>query len=176
MSLRIIHVSQRYSRAFSPTSILLTCPNCPAKRFREFINLPAYLDIKPNDDTIDILGFLAFEMVRALCVGGLAVKRALEESYQAVEITGAKRKAPSSDQGVESPAKRRRSLSPESGGAWGSVPGSSLFLPPPEARRALRPTHIQEAFAKMQRDWAHQRGSGMRNWRGGLVRTRVALI
>ncbi|KAG8679789.1 Transcription initiation protein spt3 [Ceratobasidium sp. 394] len=148
-----------------------------AKRFREFINLPAYLDIKPNDDTIDILGFLAFEMVRALCVGGLAVKRALEESYQAVEITGAKRKAPSSsDPGAESPAKRRRSLSPESGGAWGSVPGSSLFLPPPEARRALRPTHIQEAFAKMQRDWAHQRGSGMRNWRGGLVRTRVALI
>ncbi|QRW01418.1 Transcription initiation factor IID, 18kD subunit [Ceratobasidium sp. AG-Ba] len=146
-----------------------------AKRFREFINLPAYLDIKPNDDTIDILGFLAFEMVRALCVGGLAVKRALEESHQAVEITGAKRKAPS-DSGADSPAKRRRSLSPESGGAWGSVPGSSLFLPPPEARRALRPTHIQEAFAKMQRDWAHQRGSGMRNWRGGLVRTRVSLI
>ncbi|CAE6463912.1 unnamed protein product [Rhizoctonia solani] len=146
-----------------------------AKRFREFINLPAYLDIKPNDDTIDILGFLAFEMVRALCVGGLAVKRALEESYQAVEITGAKRKAP---EGAElSPGKRRRrSSSPESGGAWGSVPGSSLFLPPPEARRALRPAHIQEAFAKMQRDWAHQRGSGMRNWRGGLVRTRVALI
>ncbi|QRW15787.1 fumarylacetoacetate hydrolase domain-containing protein 2 [Rhizoctonia solani] len=135
-----------------------------AKRFREFINLPAYLDIKPNDDTIDILGFLAFEMVRALCVGGLAVKRALEESYQAVEITGAKRKAP---EGAESsPGKRRRrSMSPESGGAWGSVPGSSLFLPPPEARRALRPAHIQEAFAKMQRDWAHQRGSGMRNWR-----------
>ncbi|CEL59282.1 SAGA complex subunit spt3 OS=Schizosaccharomyces pombe (strain 972 / ATCC 24843) GN=spt3 PE=1 SV=2 [Rhizoctonia solani AG-1 IB] len=146
-----------------------------AKRFREFINLPAYLDIKPNDDTIDILGFLAFEMVRALCVGGLAVKRALEESYQAVEITGAKRKAP---EGAESsPGKRRRrSMSPESGGAWGSVPGSSLFLPPPEARRALRPAHIQEAFAKMQRDWAHQRGSGMRNWRGGLVRTRVSLI
>lgn len=147
-----------------------------AKRFREFINLPAYLDIKPNDDTIDILGFLAFEMVRALCVGGLAVKRALEESYQAVEITGAKRKAPSTESTTESPGKRRRSSSPESGGAWGSVPGSSLFLPPPEARRALRPAHIQEAFAKMQRDWAHQRGSGMRNWRGGLVRTRVSLI
>ncbi|KAG9074633.1 Transcription initiation protein spt3, partial [Ceratobasidium sp. 370] len=131
-----------------------------AERFREFINLPAYLDIEPNDDTIDILGFLAFEMVRALCVGGLAVKRALEESYQAVEITGAKRKAPSSsDPGVEPPVKRRRSLSPESGGAWGSVPGSSLFLPPPEARRALRPAHIQEAFAKMQRDRAHQHGS-----------------
>ncbi|KAG8715847.1 Transcription initiation protein spt3 [Ceratobasidium sp. 423] len=135
-----------------------------AKRFREFINLPAYLDIKPNDDTIDILGFLAFEMVRALCVGGLAVKRALEESYQAVEITGTKRKAPEATE--SSPGKRRRrSSSPESGGAWGSVPGSFLFLPPPEARRALRPAHIQEAFAKMQRDWAHQRGSGMRNWR-----------
>ncbi|KAG9076543.1 Transcription initiation protein spt3 [Ceratobasidium sp. 370] len=44
---------------------------CKAERFCEFINLPAYLDIKPNNDTIDILGFLVFEMVRALCAGGL---------------------------------------------------------------------------------------------------------
>ncbi|PWN91177.1 TFIID-18kDa-domain-containing protein [Acaromyces ingoldii] len=49
------------------------------KRFREFINAGAYLDVKPNDDIIDILGFLAFETVRELCLGALAIKQALEE-------------------------------------------------------------------------------------------------
>ncbi|KAL1408906.1 Transcription initiation protein spt3 [Vanrija albida] len=36
-----------------------------ARRFRDFINFSAYLDVRPNDDIIDILGFLAFEMVSA---------------------------------------------------------------------------------------------------------------
>ena len=50
-----------------------------AKRFREYLNLPPHLDLRA-DDTVDILGFLAFEMVRSLCVGGLEVKRSHEES------------------------------------------------------------------------------------------------
>lgn len=49
------------------------------KKFREFINAGAYLDVKPNDDIIDILGFLAFEVVRELCVGAVALKQSLEE-------------------------------------------------------------------------------------------------
>ncbi len=32
-------------------------------------------------DTVDIVGFLAFEMVRSLTLAGLAVKKSLEESY-----------------------------------------------------------------------------------------------
>ena len=51
----------------------------PGKKFREFINTGAYLDVKPNDDIIDILGFLAFEVVRELCVGAVALKQSLEE-------------------------------------------------------------------------------------------------
>ncbi|CAD6893770.1 unnamed protein product [Tilletia laevis] len=52
-----------------------------SKKFRDFINAPAYLDgNKPSDDIIDILGFLAFEVVRELCEGALEVHRELEET------------------------------------------------------------------------------------------------
>lgn len=37
------------------------------------------MDVKPNDDIIDILGFLAFEVVRELCVGAVTLKQSLEE-------------------------------------------------------------------------------------------------
>ncbi|KAF8592732.1 TFIID-18kDa-domain-containing protein [Ramaria rubella] len=139
------------------------------KRFREFLNLPTHLDLKQNDDTIDIVGFLAFEMVRALTIGGLGVKRSLESRSSDVPITLGKRKVSGGNDG---PNKKPRADSPDTF----SPPLSTLFLPPPEARTALRPEHIQDSFSRMQRDWAHTRSSGMRNWRGGLVRTGVALI
>lgn len=50
-----------------------------SKKFREFINAGAYLDVKPNDDIVDVLGFLAFEVVRELCVGAIALKNSFEE-------------------------------------------------------------------------------------------------
>lgn len=146
-----------------------------AKRFREFLNLPTHLDLKANDDTVDIVGFLAFEMVRALTIGGLEVKKSLEESYlledhSASPVLG-KRKAGG---GLDASNKRRREDSPERDDY--TLPVCSLFLAPPESRTPLRPEHIQDAFARMQFDWAHHRSAGMHNWRGGLVRTRVSLI
>lgn len=39
------------------------------KKFREFISSSTYLDHKPNDDIVDILGFLAFEVVREITLG-----------------------------------------------------------------------------------------------------------
>jgi len=134
--------------------------------------LPSSLDLsKGTDDTIDIVGFLAFEMVRALTIGGLAAKKALEDSavLDASPVLG-KRKA---NGALESASKRFRDDSPE---ADYVPPSSSLFAPPPEARTALRPEHIQDAFGRMQGDWAHLRSAGMRNWRGGLARTGVSLI
>jgi transcription initiation protein SPT3 len=61
---------------------------------------------------------------------------------------------------------------------WGGAPTptSSLFLAPPEARTPLTPQHIQDAFTRMQRDQSQIKRAGMRNWRGGLVRTRIGLI
>lgn len=146
-----------------------------AKRFREFLNLPSHIDLKAADDTIDIVGFLAFEMVRALTLGGLDVKRSLEElaHQDHSSPTLGKRKATG---GIESNVnKRRREESPDRDADW-IQSASSLFLPPLEARTPLRPEHIQDAFARMQNDWAHHRSGGMRNWRGGLVRTSVSLI
>ncbi|TFK72039.1 TFIID-18kDa-domain-containing protein [Pluteus cervinus] len=144
-----------------------------AKRFRDFLNLPPQLDLKANDDTIDIVGFLAFEMVRSLTLAGLSVKKSLEESYlredYASPVMG-KRKA----MGLGGPAeKRRREDSPDE---EYTLPVNSLFLPPAEARTALRPEHMQDAFSRMQSEWFHHRSAGMNNWRGGLVRTRVSLI
>ncbi|KAJ3576247.1 hypothetical protein NP233_g565 [Leucocoprinus birnbaumii] len=146
-----------------------------AKRFREFLNLPAQLDLKANDDTVDIVGFLAFEMVRSLTLAGLAVKKSLEESYLREEYSSpvlGKRKHSGLGGGAE---KRRRESSPDDDAEY-TMPASSLFLPPLEDRKALMTEHIQSAFARMQGDWSHNRSAGMHNWRGGLVRTRVSLI
>ena len=147
-----------------------------AKRFKEFLNLPASLDLRANDDTIDIVGFLAFEMVRSLTIAGLEVKKSLEESFLRDDYAGSspvlgKRKTTSSMGGD---AKRRREDSPDPDNS--PLPVSSLFLPPSEARTPLRPEHIQDAFARMQGDWAQRRSAGMRNFRGGLIRTSVSLI
>ena len=147
-----------------------------AKRFREFLNLPPHLDLKSGDDTVDIVGFLAFEMVRSLTLSGLSVKRSLEEHalLESPVQTGGKRKDPTfSPEQSTRPNKRRRSASPDT---HNEPPVSALFLPPPEARTALRPEHIYDAFARMQADWNHHRQSGMGNWRGGLKRTNITLI
>ncbi|KAJ3998031.1 transcription initiation factor IID, 18kD subunit-domain-containing protein [Lentinula boryana] len=145
-----------------------------AKRFREFLNLPSHLDLRSNDDTVDIVGFLAFEMVRSLTLAGLSVKKSLEEAYHRDDYSSpalGKRKANGIGGSAE---KRRREDSPDRDEY--TMPVNSLFLPPPEARTALRPEHIQDAFSRMQGDWSHRRSAGIRNWRGGLVRTRVSLI
>jgi len=144
------------------------------KRFRDFLNLPPQLDLKAADDTVDIVGFLAFEMVRSLTLGGLGIKRSLEDIYElqdlAASTLGKKRR--NSLSANESPSKRRRPDSPDPD----QPPVSTLFLPPPEARTALRPEHIQDAFARNQRDFSYHRSAGLRNFRGGLVRTNVSLI
>jgi transcription initiation protein SPT3 len=115
-------------------------------------------------------------MVRSLTIAGLAVKKSLEESvlrddYNAPKL--GKRKAANNPLGGP-PEKRNRADDADE--EEYTMPVNSLFLPPPEARTALRPEHIQDAFARMQNEWAHRRSAGMHNWRGGLVRTRISLI
>lgn len=122
-------------------------------------------------------------MVRSLTLAGLEVKRSLEESYLRDDYAPSstspllgKRKANSQTEAAK--RARREQMDGEEDDEEGDtpLPTSSLFLSPPEAWTALRPEHIQDAFARMQADWAHHRSAGMRNWRGGLVRTRVGLI
>jgi transcription initiation protein SPT3 len=131
--------------------------------------------LKANDDTVDIVGFLAFEMVRSLTLAGLTVKKSLEESLMREDYASpvhGKRKT----LGLGGPSeKRRRADSPDEDVEY-TLPVNTLFLPPPEARTALRPEHIQDAFSRMQGNWSHRRSAGIHNWRGGLVRTRISLI
>ncbi|WWC57775.1 uncharacterized protein I303_100310 [Kwoniella dejecticola CBS 10117] len=149
-----------------------------ARRFREFVNFSAYLDVKPNDDIIDILGFLSFEMVRSLCVTALELRESLELTKpQNQSPSPNKRKLELSDTSqAQSPAKKSKT---EEGSAKISTSTNtpiSLFAPPPSARQPLLPGHILEAFAQIQRAEAASRVGGMRNFKSGLGKGRVALV
>ena len=135
-----------------------------AARFKEFLNLPPHMQLRANDDTTDILGFLAFEVVRSLCVDALAIKSRLEL------ISGDAPSAASNlSTGVdgEPPAKRPK--------LEFAAPVCSLFLPPAEPRSALKPEHIRAAFSEMQRK-GRKPSTMMRNFRGGLVKNEAIII
>ncbi|RIB04297.1 transcription initiation factor IID, 18kD subunit-domain-containing protein [Gigaspora rosea] len=119
-----------------------------AKRFREWANMSAYIDMKPNDDIIDILGFLTFEMVSTLTETALRVKRDLDKD-QKMHNKGLKRPRENYDTG-------------------GNV---FLFSLPPPEQTALQPSHIHEAFRRLQ-----MVPKPIKNFRGGLARTKVSLI
>lgn len=117
-------------------------------------------------------------MVRSLTLAGLEVKKSLEEFYlreDRVVSSPSLGKRKAGNLGPGGDAKRmRRDESDEADDS--PLPACALFLPPSEERTSLRPEHIQDAFARMQGDWAQRRSAGMRNWRGGLIRTNVSLI
>lgn len=229
------------------------------KRFREFINAGAYLDVKPNDDIIDILGFLAFETVRELCLGALAIKQALEEEanqakkkhesnrganstvrkttssndkpgeedggpqQQDTEVgdtsmesnktvsqhstaslsssSSAKKRTADNLSQEETPSKRpradttsranghaRKISDPTANGEGSNITstataaegeederGCGLFTMPPAKANPLLPSHILEAFARLQRGRAAL-SAGKGGYPGGLRRTRVFVI
>lgn len=178
LSTSILHIPER--------SVNSSPKLTPARRFRDFINFSAYLDVRPNDDIVDILGFLAFEMVRSLCVTALEVREQAEKITPAMTARNNAAASPSKRKATltgDSPSKRARlddglSDTPTPGGeeARRQAPAQSLFAPPPSARQPLLPTHILEAFALIQRKQTASRVGGMQNWRGGVSRSRVALV
>lgn len=94
------------------------------KRFREWAGFGIITESKPNDDIIDILGFLTFEIVQTLTEEALKVKNA-EDLYK--KETG----------GAESQTRKRK----REGG---------LFDPPEEAREPVQPSHVREAYRRLQ--------------------------
>lgn len=156
-----------------------------ARRFRDFVNFTAYLDVRPNDDIIDVLGFLSFEMVRSLCVTALEVRSQLSESSPDNKEARSPTKRPAAAIELEplTPSKRAKgdgTGQSDAQHAHEPEPAvetfTSLFAPPPSARAPLLPSHILEAFARIQRAQANHRVGGMRNWRGGVSRAKVALV
>ncbi|KAJ2767185.1 Transcription initiation protein spt3, partial [Coemansia nantahalensis] len=125
------------------------------KRFREWANMSAYVDTKLNDEIIDILGFLTFEMVSKLTETALKIKRALEKAATDVQCAADGTHASSASSPPPGP----------------TAAGASLFSGPPMARTPLQVQHVQEAFRRLQRS-----PQPIRNFKGGLARTRVSLI
>ncbi|KAF9890328.1 Transcription initiation protein spt3 [Aspergillus nanangensis] len=97
-----------------------------SKRFREWAGFGIVTESKPNDDIVDILGFLTFEIVQTLTEEALKVKE--REDREKNRRGGA--------ENGESTKKRKRE--------------TGLFDPPEEGRTPVEPRHIREAYRKLQ--------------------------
>ena len=92
------------------------------KKFRDWVNLGAHIDMRPNDEILEILGFIAWEMVSRLTKTALLVKKDFElvENQKTGEERGDKEKKKS--------------------GLFGGA----------EDRTPIKPEHIREAYRRMQ--------------------------
>ncbi|KAI8928927.1 transcription initiation factor IID, 18kD subunit-domain-containing protein [Entophlyctis helioformis] len=95
-----------------------------AKRFREWCEMQKHYDTKANSDVIDIMGFLAYEMVSRITETALAVKRDWDAEEEAEEMM----------------LNRGTSVQME----------GSLFDKPSDRQSPLQPAHIHEAYRRLQ--------------------------
>jgi hypothetical protein len=116
------------------------------KRFKEWAGFGVVTDSKPNDDIVDILGFLTFEIVQTLTEEALKIK---EQEDLGKEKTGGEQRG------------KKRKL-------------QGLFDPPSEGRTPVETRHIQEAFRRLQQRPNKQRA--MCNFTRGLNRTPLKLV
>lgn len=121
------------------------------KRFREWAGFGVVTDSKPNDDIVDILGFLTFEIVQTLTEEALRVK--LAEDVMKRELGG-------EDDAQRARKRRRREV--------------GLFDPPEEARTPVGPKHIQEGFRRLQRPDSKSRY--MNHLPGGMRKLPLKLV
>lgn len=144
-----------------------------AKRFREFINLGAYLDAPPSDEVTDSLGFLASELVRVLVASG--------RSYSRLSLPPSNSTLPPSPPALT----KRRAASPL------TEPSSLFSLPVEEAvpsglatpmegavegETPLRVADVAAGLARAQLAKGALKAGGMRNWRGGVKRVKVSFF
>jgi transcription initiation protein SPT3 len=115
--------------------------------------MSSFIDVKPNDDIIDSLGFLTFEMVSSLTEGALQIKTDLTALHK--------------DESAAAGMKRKR----ESGDEDGDESTMGLFSLSQNDETPLEPLHIQEAFRRLQLV-----PQPMKTFRRGLVRTKISLI
>lgn len=133
------------------------------KRFREWAGFGIVTDSKPNDDIVDILGFLTFEIVQTLTEEALRVKHAEDLHKKDGDGEGG------ADHGDEGEQRRKRRRTEK-----------GLFDPPEEARAPVQPKHIMEAFRRLQKPEAKSRymdhiPSGLRRQPLKLVRVQVLI-
>lgn len=63
------------------------CVAFAGKKFRDFLNLGPMGEGTLSDDVLEVLGFLGYEMVRALCTAGAATKRRMALSRANAAMT-----------------------------------------------------------------------------------------
>lgn len=97
-----------------------------AKRFREWAGFGVVTDSKPNDDIVDILGFLLYDNVQTLTEEALRVKA---EEDRVKERNGER-------EGQGQDKKRKKE--------------SSLFEQAEEETSPVSPKHVREAFRRLQ--------------------------
>ncbi|KAH0607524.1 uncharacterized protein H6S33_002558 [Morchella sextelata] len=90
------------------------------KRFREWAGFGTVTEAKPNDDIVDILGFLTFEIVQTLTEEALRVKEAEDQVLM---------------QSREKSRKRKR---------------EKFLFHAEEGRTAVEARHVEEAFRRLQ--------------------------
>ncbi|KAI9851631.1 MAG: Transcription initiation protein spt3 [Thelocarpon superellum] len=117
------------------------------KRFKEWAGFGIVTDSKPNDDIVDILGFLTFEIVQTLTEEALKVKEAEDSN-----------KRESGGENQDRKRKRER----------------GLFDPPEEGRTPIQVRHVEEAFRRLQH--RNNKSRAMRNFGRSLNRTQLKLI
>ncbi|TGZ83097.1 TFIID-18kDa-domain-containing protein [Ascodesmis nigricans] len=116
-----------------------------AKRFREWAGFGTVTEAKPNDDIVDILGFLTFEIVQTLTEEALKVKEQ-EDKLKA------------SNAGRESRKRKRE----------------QFLFHAQESRTPIEARHVAEAFRRLQAPKPKSRA--MRNFSGGVMKTRLSLV
>ncbi|KAI3406978.2 SPT3 [Candida oxycetoniae] len=120
-----------------------------AKRFREWAQMAQLCDSRPNDDVIDILGFLTFEIVCSLTEEAMNIKNSEDKLTQIQREKNMEQK--------KQPKKRKY-----------------LFDKPDELASPIMPYHIEEAWRRLQKtNFKHK---AARSFGGGVVKTRTRLI
>lgn len=123
-----------------------------AKRFREWAQMTQLCDTRPNDDVIDILGFLTFEIVCSLTEEAMNIKNSEDKLHQIQ-----KEKQNLDNNNKEKPKKRKY-----------------LFDKPDKLASPIMPHHIEEAWRRLQAtDFKHK---AARSFGGGMIKTRTKLI
>lgn len=119
-----------------------------AKKFREWAQISQICESRPNDDVIDILGFLTFEIVCSLTEEAMGIKSAEERLLlQSMLKTG------------KEINERKRKY---------------LFDKPDELVKPIQPYHIEEAWRRLQStDFKHK---ATRSFGGGMLKSRTRLI
>lgn len=122
-----------------------------AKRFREWAHIAQLCDLRPNDDVIDILGFLTFEIVCSLTEEAMAIKNSEEKMIQ-LKLKEEKIKD-------AKPKQQKRKY---------------LFDKPNESTKPIMSYHIEEAWRRIQS--SSFKHVAARSFGGGRVKNRTRLI